>query len=114
MYVTTFDTYVQDVIAHVKDVKAENVGVPVYLMGHSMVDIVKPPIKALWDRTNVPTKDKLKKLMHTQYRNHNLSTKDKQLVLKVSFIEGFHCSECPIILGWCGGYSSCCAKEGVI
>ena len=38
MHVTTFDTYVQDVIAHVKDVKAENEGVPVYLMGHSMVD----------------------------------------------------------------------------
>ena len=39
VYVETFNTYVQDVVRHVEDMKAQYPGVPSMLMGHSMVSV---------------------------------------------------------------------------
>eukprot|EP00731_Ephydatia_muelleri_P001145 Em0001g1145a len=40
VYVETFNTYVQDVVRHVEDMKAQYPGVPSMLMGHSMGGLI--------------------------------------------------------------------------
>ena len=37
VHVESFDTYVQDIVGHIEDVKKQYPGVPSMLMGHSMV-----------------------------------------------------------------------------
>lgn len=41
VHINTFDTYIQDVISHVRDMKESFPGVPCFLMGHSMVCVVR-------------------------------------------------------------------------
>lgn len=37
VYIEDFSVYVRDVINHVEDLKSANPGVPIFIMGHSMV-----------------------------------------------------------------------------
>lgn len=36
-YIEDFNVYITDVVNHVKDLKATYSGIPIFLMGHSMV-----------------------------------------------------------------------------
>ena len=39
-YIEDFNTYVLDVINHVRDMKSSYPGIPCFLMGHSMVSVI--------------------------------------------------------------------------
>ena len=40
VHIEDFNTYVLDVINHVKDMKLSYPGIPCFLMGHSMVSVI--------------------------------------------------------------------------